>query len=277
MPLAPAGFALATASAKARDVLDELAVVERGLADAGMDDAGLLDAELDRAALGGLDGAGDVHRHRADLRVRHQAARAEHLTETADERHHVGRRDAAVEVDRAAVDRLDEILGADDVGAGRLRLVGLGAAGEHRDAHRAAGAVRQVADAAHHLVGVARIDAEVHRDLDGLVELRLGALLDQLHRVVERIELGAVDALAGGADALSFVCHRALPHATSRPIERAEPSIMAIAASTRVAVEIGHLLLGDLAHLSRGDACRRGRPAGRLRALVDASAAFLRK
>ena len=61
---------------------------------------------------------------------------------------------------------------------------------------RAAGAVRQVDHAAHHLVGVARIDAEIHRDLDGLVELRLGALLDHLHRFVERIELLAVDTFA---------------------------------------------------------------------------------
>ena len=30
---------------------------------------------------------------------------------------------------------VDEILGADDVGAGGLGLVGLGAAREHRDAH----------------------------------------------------------------------------------------------------------------------------------------------
>ena len=50
---------------------------------------------------------------------------------------------------------LDQVLGADHVGAGGLRFVGLGAAREHADAQRAAGAVRQVDDAAHHLVGVA--------------------------------------------------------------------------------------------------------------------------
>ena len=58
----------------------------------------------------------------------------------------------------------------------RLGLLGLVAAGEDGDAHGLAGAVRQLHDAAHDLVGVARIDAEVHRDLDGLVELGLGAL-----------------------------------------------------------------------------------------------------
>src|SRR6476469_8941762 len=71
--------------------------------------------------------------------------------------------------------------------SGRARLVGLGAAREHRDALRAPRAVRQVDHAAHHLVGVARVDPEVHRDLDGLVELRLGAFLDDLHRFIERV------------------------------------------------------------------------------------------
>ena len=69
------------------------------------------------------------------------------------------------------LDDLDQVLGADDVGAGGLGFIGLGAPGEHGDANVAAGAVRQVDDAADHLVGVARVDAEVHRHLDGLVEL----------------------------------------------------------------------------------------------------------
>ena len=131
VPLAPGGLGLLHRIGERLDVLDELVVGERGLADAGLHDAGLLDAELDRAALGALHGAGDVHRDRADLRVRHQAARAQHLAEPADQRHHVGRGDAAVEVDLAALHLLDQILGADDVGAGGLGLVGLGAAREH--------------------------------------------------------------------------------------------------------------------------------------------------
>ena len=135
----------------------------------------------------------------------------------------------AVEIDLAALHFGDEFLRADHVGTGRLRLVGLGAAREHRDALRAARAVRQVDHAAHHLVGMARIDAEVHRDLDGLVELRLGALLDELHRLVERIGLRGIDTLARLGDAFAL-CHDYAP--TSMPIERADPSTMRIAAST---------------------------------------------
>src|SRR5690606_15318421 len=90
------------------DVLQQRLVGERGLAHARLEDAGLFDAELYRAALGGLDGASDVRRHRTHLGVRHQVARAENLTQTADQRHHVGGRDAAVEIDRAALDLLDQ-------------------------------------------------------------------------------------------------------------------------------------------------------------------------
>jgi len=74
-------------------------------------------------------------------------------------------------------------------------LIGLGATSEHGDTRRTAGAVREVADAAHHLVGVLRVDAEVHGDLDRLVELRLGARLDETHSLVDGVGLVAIDAL----------------------------------------------------------------------------------
>ena len=54
-----------------------------------------------------------------------------------------------------------QVLGADDFGAGLLGFLGLVALGEHRDADVLAGALGQVDDAADHLVGVARIDAQV--------------------------------------------------------------------------------------------------------------------
>src|SRR5262249_38696092 len=102
----------------------------------------------------------------------------------------------------------------------------LGAACEHRDPHRAPGSVWQVDHPAHHLIGMTRIDAEIHRHFDGLVELGLGTLLDHVHRFGKRIKLLAVDTLARLSRAFA---HR---HAfTSWPIDRADPSIMRIAAS----------------------------------------------
>src|SRR3546814_5435153 len=59
------------------EVLAELFLAERQLAEAGVDDADLFDAEFDLTALGSLHGFGDVRGHGAQLRVRHQALRTQ--------------------------------------------------------------------------------------------------------------------------------------------------------------------------------------------------------
>ena len=93
-----------------------------------------------------------------------------------------------------------------------------------------------------------RIDPEIHRDLDGLVELGIGALLDELDRLGDRIELDPVNALARlRARAFRYAPS---PYPTiSRPIERAEPSIIRRRRLDRGAIEIGQFLLGDLLDL----------------------------
>ena len=96
----------------------------------------------------------DVGRHRAGTGRRHQAARTEHLTQRADELHHVGRGDAGVELGPAVFDLLGQVLLADFIGAGRLGLFGLVALGEHHDALLLADAVRQHDRAADDLVGL---------------------------------------------------------------------------------------------------------------------------
>ena len=71
-------------------------------------------------------------------------------------------------------------------------LLGLGVLGDDGDAHVAAGAGRQADDAAHVLVGVARVDAQIDGDLDGLVELGGGVGLHQLDGLGERMQRLAV-------------------------------------------------------------------------------------
>ena len=110
MALGARGLGLLHRIREGLDVLDQLVLGERGLADAGLHDAGLLDAELDRAALGRLDRAGDVHGDGADFRIGHHAAGTEHLTQAPDQRHHVGGGDAAVEIDVAVWHLLDQVV-----------------------------------------------------------------------------------------------------------------------------------------------------------------------
>ena len=106
----------------------------------------------------------DVRRDGADLRVRHQAARAEDLAELADDAHRVRRGDHDVEVHEAFLDLARR--GRRSRRCRRRRpcaAFGLVALREHRDAHGLAGAGGQHDRAAHRLVGLLRVDAEVAR------------------------------------------------------------------------------------------------------------------
>ena len=84
------------------------------------------------------------------------------------------------------LDPFCEVIGTDDVGTGGARFLDLVAPGEHRHAQGLAGAVRQIDGAADHLVGVARIDPEIERQLHRFVELRPGVGFDQADGVSGR-------------------------------------------------------------------------------------------
>src|SRR3546814_6768923 len=70
------------------EVLAQLFLAARQLAEAGVDDARLFDAEFDLTALGRLDGFGDVRGHGAQLRIRHPGLGTQQLAEAADDTHH---------------------------------------------------------------------------------------------------------------------------------------------------------------------------------------------
>ncbi|MNV04167.1 hypothetical protein D3C71_944580 [compost metagenome] len=198
-----------------------------------MYDTGLFDAELDSAALGRLDGAGNIHGHRTDLRVRHHATRAEYLAETADERHHVRGRDATIEVDLAALNDFNQFFCTNNVSAGSRGFISLGATCEDGDANVTARAVRQVDNATNHLVRVARVNAEVHRNFNGFIELGDSTFLDHRNGVGENVKLVGIHTFADLLNALCYLGHD--QPTTSRPMARAEPSTIAIAPSMSAA------------------------------------------
>src|ERR1051325_7997585 len=181
------GLRLADGVDDRRGVVRELVRAERDLADRHVDDRCLIDAELHLAGLDLLDRLGDVERDGAGLGVRHQAAGAEDLTQLTDGAHHVRRGDDGVEIGPATLDLLDHVVSAHEVGAGVLRLLLLLALSDHEHALGLSGAVREHGRAADHLIGVLRIDAEEHRELDRLVELGERDLLEQTERLVQLI------------------------------------------------------------------------------------------
>src|SRR5436305_5769854 len=72
-------------------------------------------AVLDLPSLGLLHGAADVHRHGPHLWVGHLPRRTQDPTEAADDGHQVRCSDRDVEVVKAVLDLLGEILGSDYV------------------------------------------------------------------------------------------------------------------------------------------------------------------
>ena len=90
----------------------------------------------------------------------------------ADDGHHVGGRDTAVEIHLAALNRSARS-SAPTISAPASCAFGLVALGEHRNPHRLAGSVRQLHNTAHLLIGMARVNAQIHRNFDGLVEFDL--------------------------------------------------------------------------------------------------------
>src|SRR5213075_1440205 len=87
--------------------------------------------------------------------VRHQTARTENAAQSAELTHLVGCRDQDIEVEPVFFD-LGDVLGADEIGAGRFRLARLVASGDDEHANRLTGASRKNDRSAHRLISVLR-------------------------------------------------------------------------------------------------------------------------
>src|SRR5699024_9695150 len=177
----------------------------------------------------------------AGLRVGHEAAGAQHATQTTDLAHQVRCSHGRVEVGPAAGDPLDQLVVADLVGAGLPGGVGLRTGREDDDAGGLAGAVGQVDGATHHLIGLAGIHAQTHGDLDGGVELRRCGLLGQTHGVQRCVEAAVLDLGGAVPVCLATDCHCRQP-STVMPMERAVPATTFAAASTSFAFRSGILV-----------------------------------
>jgi hypothetical protein len=166
----------------------------------------------------------------------------------------------AIEIDRALLDDLDQILGTDNVSAGLPGFFGLVAAGEHGNPQGAAGAVWQIADAAHDLIGMLGIDAKIDGDLDRFIELRDSPLFDHLHSLLDRIELHRIDAFGDLLQTLAL-CHGLSLHRQAHRPGGTSDDLGGLIEIGRV--QVLQFLLRDVLDLSHGH--RAGRtPAWRL-------------
>ena len=161
-----------------------------------MDDVGFIQAVFNLTCLGLCHSAAYIGRHRAGLGVRHQAARAQNLTQTAHQAHHVGRGDKHVKINKAFVLNFRHEVGiAHHHCAGLFGRFGCVALGDGNHAHVFAGAIGQHHGAAHLLVGMAAVYAKAHMQLYRLVEFGFRRLAAQGQSLVAVVQFGAVDKL----------------------------------------------------------------------------------
>src|SRR5690606_13991815 len=172
---------------------------------------------------------------------------AKDFANTANQRHHVRSGDAAVELDLARLDGFHQVLSANDIGTSGTGFVSLGATSKDGNAHVLAGAVRQGDDTTDHLVGVARVNAQIHRDLDGFVKFRGGVVLDQLDSYLDRKVRFAIKGGAGSGLLFRKFSHGLAFHLDADRTRRAQDDLHR--GLDVVGGQVLHLRFGDLADL----------------------------
>ena len=138
---------------------------------------GLVELELNATGFAFLDRLGGVVGDGAGLGIRHQTARPEHAAQLADFGHRFRRRHGDIEILEAFGDFLDQVFKADKFRTGGLGGFGGGALGEHQHADVLARTGGERDGAAHHLVALLRIDAQLEGEIDRLVALGGGDCL----------------------------------------------------------------------------------------------------
>src|SRR5215467_1762835 len=161
--------------------------VKLNFPDGAMHDSRFVHPEFHLARFRFPDRFRDIGGNRAGFWIGHQAARTEHLAQSTRRLHHVRRGDHGVVIGPAFHDLCHHVVAAHKIGAGLLRFTLFFAARQNQHADRLAQTVRQHHGSANHLVGVFRIDTQVDREFDRLVELRVMRLLDQLARFYQLV------------------------------------------------------------------------------------------
>ena len=178
---------------KSFEVFGELILTEGSLTDGAVDDIGLIETILDLTGLGILNSLANFGGNCTRLGVRHEASRAEDLTETTNDTHHIGRSDNYVEIHPAVLDLLYCIIICDVIGTCILCFLDLIAFCEYESSYGLTGTVRENNGASDLLISVTGVNAESDVELDSLVELSLSCFANEVASFSYLIELGRID------------------------------------------------------------------------------------
>src|SRR5213592_5042275 len=169
------------------EVAKAIKEVKAGKVEFRVDNACLVDTKFHFSSLHFLDRLGDFESHCAGLGVRHQAARAEHFAQLTGGAHHVRSGDHRIVICPPFHDFLNDFVTANEIRPRFLRFANFLAARNHQHAYCLAESIRQTHGAADDLVGMLGVHAQINRQLDGFVELRMMRLLQHLGRFAELV------------------------------------------------------------------------------------------
>ncbi len=167
-----------------------------------MDDTGFFNAEFNCTALGSLNSTGNINSHSTDFRVWHHAARAENLTQTTNEWHHVRGSNAAIEIDIAGIDGFEQVFRTNDIRTGFLSFFSFVTTGKYSNANSTTCTVWQINNAANHLVSMTWIYTEIHRNFDSFVEFRNSTFLYETKSSAQVVKFHRLYAFTDFSDTL---------------------------------------------------------------------------
>ena len=144
-----------------------------------MQECRLINSELNATGLHILNGSGQVKCDCPGFGAGHQAAWAKLLTKSTNLTHHIGCCYGDVEIEPAAFNLLDQVIKTNKIRSSCLCLVGFLTLGEYQYLHLFTSAGGQHRYSAHHLVSVARIDAELHMNFDSRIKFYVANLLEE--------------------------------------------------------------------------------------------------
>src|SRR5574343_72492 len=223
---------------------------ERSTTDGGVDDTSLVGTVLNLTGFSVFHGFSNVRGNSANFRVRHQATRAQDLTQLTNDTHRIRGSNNNVEVQVAGFNLLGQVVETDNFSTGSLGSFGVGALSKYSNAYGFTGTARQNHGTTYNLVGVPRINAQIHGDVDGFVKFCSSSRFNHVQRFVNAVQFVAIYLCFQGLYALGQLSHlhtlHFKTHGTSGTGDGAHCSIQVSSG------QVSLLGLGDFFQLSAG-------------------------
>src|SRR5574344_1963645 len=177
---------------QSRQVLLQFHVFERTTANGAVYDTGLVHTELHLTSLGIFHSGSNIGGHRTNFGVRHQTTWPQDLTQRTHYTHCIGSSNHHIKGHITSLDHSSQLIHTNDVCTSSLGFFSLSALSEHGHACGLTGTVGQHHSAAHHLVRLTCINAQLYSHIDRLIKLGSGRFFHQSDSFSKGIQTSSI-------------------------------------------------------------------------------------